>query len=85
MGTLSVAACATAVFRSAEEDVRREFSGIPAKNESHDEGIFYSKGIANSKFIVEGRTVNKEHYLDILRHLKEFIAHKRLQMWKSGQ
>lgn len=43
-----------------------------------------NKGIVHHEYLPEGRTVNKEVYLDILRRLREAIRKKRPEKWANG-
>jgi transposase len=31
----------------------------------------------------EGQTINKEYYLEVIRHLRDAVRHKRLDLWAS--
>ena len=45
------------------------------------EVFFDSQGIVHYEFIPEGRTVNKEMYVEILRRLRDAIRRKRPDKW----
>ena len=45
--------------------------------------FFYSHGIVHHKYAPEGRTINKEYYLQVLRRLREAVRRKRLDMWAA--
>jgi hypothetical protein len=40
-------------------------------------GCFYSQGILHYEFIPEGKTVNKEMYIDTPRHFMDTVSRKR--------
>ncbi|UYV65616.1 hypothetical protein LAZ67_3004868 [Cordylochernes scorpioides] len=42
-----------------------------------------SSGVAHHEFLPQGRTVNKEYYLQVMRNLREAIRQKRPDLWKN--
>ncbi|UYV63016.1 hypothetical protein LAZ67_2002856 [Cordylochernes scorpioides] len=40
-------------------------------------------GVVHHEFLPQGRTVNKEYYLQVLRNLREAIRQKRPDLWKN--
>ncbi|UYV67460.1 hypothetical protein LAZ67_5000695 [Cordylochernes scorpioides] len=40
-------------------------------------------GVVHHEFLPQGRTVNKEYYLQIMRNLREAIRQKRPDLWKN--
>jgi hypothetical protein len=40
-------------------------------------------GIVHCSYAPEGQTINKEYYLEIIRHLCDAVRRKRLDMWAS--
>ena len=45
--------------------------------------FFDCNGIVHHEFLPQGRTVNKEYYLEIIRRLREAIRQKRTELWKN--
>lgn len=46
--------------------------------------VFFDwKGVVHHEFLPPGRTVNKEYYLEVLRHLREAIRKKRPELWEN--
>ena len=39
--------------------------------------------VVHHEFLPEGRTVNKEYYLEVMRRLRETIRQKRTELWKN--
>ena len=39
--------------------------------------------MAHYEFLLQGRTVNKEYYLEIMLRLRESIRQKRTELWKN--
>ncbi|UYV65192.1 hypothetical protein LAZ67_3003525 [Cordylochernes scorpioides] len=44
---------------------------------------FGRMGVVHHEFLPQGRTVNKEYYLQIMRNLREAIRQKRPDLWKN--
>ncbi|UYV69294.1 hypothetical protein LAZ67_6003158 [Cordylochernes scorpioides] len=42
-----------------------------------------AKGVVHHEFLPQGRTVNKEYYLQVMRNLREAIRQKRPDLWKN--
>jgi hypothetical protein len=40
-------------------------------------------GIVNHSYAAEGQTINKEYYLEVIRHLRGAVRRKRSQLWAS--
>ncbi|UYV62475.1 hypothetical protein LAZ67_2000729 [Cordylochernes scorpioides] len=40
-------------------------------------------GVVHHEFLPQGRTVNKEYYLQVMRNLREAIRQKRSDLWKN--
>ncbi|UYV79546.1 hypothetical protein LAZ67_17003073 [Cordylochernes scorpioides] len=40
-------------------------------------------GVVHHEFLPQGRTVNKEYYLQVMRNFREAIRQKRLDLWKN--
>ena len=40
-------------------------------------------GIVHHEFLPQGRTVNKEYYLEVISRLRETIRQKRTELWKN--
>ncbi|UYV77151.1 hypothetical protein LAZ67_14003451 [Cordylochernes scorpioides] len=45
--------------------------------------FFDCRGVVHHEFLPQGRTVNKEYYLQVMRNLREAIRHKRPDLWKN--
>ena len=41
-------------------------------------------GVVHQEFLPQGRTVNKEYYLEVMRRLREAIRKKRPESWKNN-
>ena len=46
--------------------------------------FFDYRGVVYQKFLPYGRTVNKEYYLEVMRHLRGGIRRKRPELWKNN-
>ena len=51
------------------------------------EGFAYSffdcRGVVHLEFLPQGRTVNKEYYLQVMRKLRNAICQKHPDLWKN--
>ncbi|UYV71906.1 hypothetical protein LAZ67_9001019 [Cordylochernes scorpioides] len=45
--------------------------------------FFDCRGVVDHEFSPQGRTVNKEYYLQVMRNLREAIRQKRPDLWKN--
>ncbi|UYV60871.1 hypothetical protein LAZ67_1002648 [Cordylochernes scorpioides] len=45
--------------------------------------FFDCRGVVHHEFLPQGRTVNKEYYLQVMRNLREEIRQKRPDLWKN--
>jgi histone-lysine N-methyltransferase SETMAR len=45
--------------------------------------FFDYHGVVHQEFLPQGRTVNKEYYLEVMRRLRESIRKKRPEVWKE--
>ncbi|UYV66908.1 hypothetical protein LAZ67_4003299 [Cordylochernes scorpioides] len=45
--------------------------------------FFDCRGVVHHEFLPQGRTVNKECYLQVMRNLRETIRQKRPDLWKN--
>ncbi|XP_023240948.1 uncharacterized protein LOC111639324 [Centruroides sculpturatus] len=72
---------ASSTWKSPSSPQLNKFRQDWSKGKVMMEVFFDSQGNVHSEFIPEGRAVNKEYYLDILRHLRESIRCKWLQIW----
>ncbi|UYV80725.1 hypothetical protein LAZ67_19001545 [Cordylochernes scorpioides] len=45
--------------------------------------FFDCRGVVHHEFLPQGRTVNKEYYLQVMRNLCEAIRQKRPDLWKN--
>jgi len=43
-----------------------------------------SEGIVHHEYAPDGQTINKEFYLEVLRHLCELVRRKRPEKWRDG-
>ena len=46
-------------------------------------GFFDFNGMVCHKFLPQGRTVNKEYYLEVIHRLREAIRQKRTELWNN--
>ena len=46
--------------------------------------FFDYHGVVHQEFLSQCRTVNKEHYLEVMRRLRETIRKKRPELWKHN-
>ena len=46
--------------------------------------FFDYRGVVHQEFLPQGRTVNKEYYLEVMRRLRETIRKKRPELWKNN-
>jgi transposase len=47
--------------------------------------FFYSEGVVHYEFLPQGRTVNKEYYLEVMQRLREAIRKKRPDAWRENR
>ena len=45
--------------------------------------FFDCNGMVHHEFLPQGRTVNKEYYLEVMCRLREAIRQKRTELWKN--
>ena len=45
--------------------------------------FFDCNGVMHHEFLPQGRTVNKEYYLEVMRRFREAIRQKRTELWKN--
>jgi transposase len=45
--------------------------------------FFDYRGIAHHSYAPTGQTINKEYYLEVIRHLRDAVRCKRLDLWAS--
>ncbi|UYV82794.1 hypothetical protein LAZ67_22000882 [Cordylochernes scorpioides] len=45
--------------------------------------FFDCRGVVHHEFLPQGRTVNKEYYLQVMRNFREAIRQKRSDLWKN--
>ncbi|KAK9302838.1 hypothetical protein QLX08_005325 [Tetragonisca angustula] len=45
--------------------------------------FFDSKGVVHYKYASQGRKINKEYYLELLRRLRDSVLRKRSHLWES--
>ncbi|UYV62235.1 hypothetical protein LAZ67_1008329 [Cordylochernes scorpioides] len=45
--------------------------------------FFDCRGVVHHEFLPQGRTANKEYYLQVMRNLREAIRQKRPDLWKN--
>ena len=46
--------------------------------------FFDYNGVVHHEFMPQGRTVNKEYYLQVMHRLREAIRQKRTELWKNN-
>ena len=54
----------------------------PQLNQEHTQ-LLIIRGIIHREFLLQGQTVNKEFYCDVLRRLGENIRRKRADLWRA--
>jgi transposase len=47
--------------------------------------FFYSEGVVNYEFLPQGRTVNREYYLEVMQRLREAVRKKRPDAWRENR
>ena len=47
--------------------------------------FFHFNGVMDSEYLPQGRTVNKEYYLEVMRRLREVIRQKRTELRKNQE
>ena len=47
--------------------------------------FFDSMGVVNHEFLPQGRTVNKEYYLEVTQRLREAVRKKRPDAWRENR
>ncbi|UYV64317.1 hypothetical protein LAZ67_3000269 [Cordylochernes scorpioides] len=55
----------------------------PRPKKAHKFVFFDCRGVVHHEFLPQGRTVNKEYYLQVMRNLHEAIRQKRPDLWKN--
>jgi AraC-like DNA-binding protein len=45
--------------------------------------FFDYRRIAHHSYVPAGQTINKEYYLEVIRHLRDAVRHKRPDLWAS--
>ena len=82
----------TAAYGEATLDSLARHSGSPRPKEARQvrsnlkvllTAFFDCRGVVHHKFSPQGRTVNKEYYLQVMRNLRETIRHKRPDLWNN--
>lgn len=66
-------------FKEGREDVNDDARPGRPSTSTTDENI----GVVHHEFLPQGRTVNKEYYLEVMRRLREAIRQKRTELWKK--
>ena len=46
--------------------------------------FFSSRGVVHHKYAPQGQNINKEYYLEVLRHLRNAVRCKRSDLWAAG-
>jgi len=47
--------------------------------------FFYSEGVVHYEFLPQGRTANKEYYLEVMQRLREAVRKKRPDAWRKNR
>jgi histone-lysine N-methyltransferase SETMAR len=71
-------------WKSKTSPRREKFRLDKSKGKVMLEVFFDYKGLIHYEFIPEGRTVNKELYVEILRRLRDAIRRKRPEKWAAN-
>jgi hypothetical protein len=45
--------------------------------------FFGYRWIVHHSYVPDGQTINKEYYLEVIRHLRDAVWHKRPDLWAS--
>ena len=45
--------------------------------------FFDCNGVVHHEFLKQGRTLNKEYYLEVMSRLRQAIRQKRTKLWKN--
>ncbi|CAD7012591.1 unnamed protein product [Ceratitis capitata] len=70
------------MFSEGREDVDdEERAGRPST--STTDGKINCKSVVHHEFLPQGRTVNKEYYLQVMCNLRETNRQKRADLWKN--
>lgn len=70
-------------WKSPRSPRKQKFRADRSKGKVMLEVFFDIKGIVHFEFIPEGRTVNKNLYVEILRRLRDSIRRKRPELWEA--
>jgi len=46
--------------------------------------FFYSEGIVHHEYAPDGKTINKEFYVEVLRRMRESVLRKQPEKWRDG-
>jgi hypothetical protein len=46
--------------------------------------FFDIEGVVHHEFLLQGQTVNRWYYLEVLKHLRENVRRKRPQLWRNN-
>jgi len=46
--------------------------------------FFDSRGVMHHEYAPQGQNINKEYYLEVLRHLHDAVRRKRQDLWAAG-
>lgn len=68
-------------WKSPQSPRKQKFRLNRSKGKVMLEVFFDCKGIVHYEFIPQGRTVNKDMYVDILKRLREAVRQKRPELW----
>uniref|UniRef100_A0A672J5K0 Mos1 transposase HTH domain-containing protein n=1 Tax=Salarias fasciatus TaxID=181472 RepID=A0A672J5K0_SALFA len=47
--------------------------------------FFDAKGVVHSEFVLPGQSVNQDHYIQVLRRLREAVRQKHPELWQDGE
>ena len=54
------------------------------ENQAQDDSFFDFRGVVHYEFLLSCQTVNKQHYLSVMRRLHEAICLKRPELWANN-
>ncbi|CAD6995928.1 unnamed protein product [Ceratitis capitata] len=70
------------MFSEGREDVNDEERARRPSTSTTDEKL-NCRGVVHHELLPQGRTVNKEYYLQVMRNMLEVIRQKRPDLWKN--
>ena len=69
-------------MEASGRDKTEKSTSSSAKCEGFARFFFDCNGVVHHDFLPQGRTVNKECYVEVMRRLRKTIRQKRTELWK---